>query len=100
VHHALGEHARALRCARSVRVEQLPTAERRARFFVDVSRAQHAAANPVGAYHALLAAEHFAPEDVRRPSVRALTAELLYTPGASGTATGLRVFAERTGALL
>jgi len=100
VHHALGEHAQALRYARGVRIEDVPTAERQARFFVDVARAQHALGNATGAYHALLAAEGRAPEDVRRPSVRALTADLLYTPRSAGAPAGLRSFAERTGALM
>lgn len=83
-----------------VRVEDVPGAERQARFFVDLARTHHAMGNPAGAYHALLAAERCAPEDARRPSVRALTAELLYTPRSAGAPAGLRALAERTGALL
>jgi transcriptional regulator with XRE-family HTH domain len=95
VHHALGDDIGALRHARTIDVGRLPTAERRARFCLDVARAHQSLGNPDKAYQALLAAERHAPEDVRRPSVRTVVGELLYAPGAM---QGLRSFARRIGA--
>jgi hypothetical protein len=90
VHHALGDDTGALRHARTVGVNRLPTAERRARFCLDVARTHQSLGNLDNAYRALRAAERHAPEDVRRPSVRSLVGELLYAPGAM---PGLRGFA-------
>lgn len=96
IHHHLGQHGQALAHADRLRAEQLPTVERRARYCTDVARAWHAYGRPDRAYAALRTAELHAPEEVRRPSLRALTAELLYQPG---DIPGLREFAERTGAV-
>jgi hypothetical protein len=95
VHHALGDDAGALRHARTININRLPSAERRARFCLDVARAYQGFGDPERVCHALLAAERHAPEDVRRPSVRTVVGELLYTPG---TVPGLRDFARRIGA--
>lgn len=45
---------------------------------------------------ALRHVEHEAPQEVRRPALRALTADLLYAPA---RAPGVREFAARTGAI-
>jgi hypothetical protein len=96
IHNALGESGAALAAARSVEPRLLPTAERRARFHVDTARAWFAHGRIEKAYANLCAAEAETPEEVRRPSVRTLTASLLYANGA--TPAGLRDLAARTGA--
>ena len=55
----------------------------------------HAMGDRKRTFAALLGVERVAPQEVRRPALRALTADLLYGPGAL---TGLREFAVRTGA--
>jgi len=78
------------------RTDRLPTAERRARFGTDAARMWHALGDRRHTFSALLGVERAAPEEVRRPALRALTADLLYGPGALA---GLREFAHRTGAV-
>ena len=56
----------------------------------------HALGDSQRTFTALLSVERVAPQEVRRPALRALTADLLYGPG---TVPGLREFAQRTGAL-
>jgi transcriptional regulator with XRE-family HTH domain len=95
IHHALGDDVAAIDHAGTIDVARLPTPERRARYCLDVARTYRTLGKPDKAYQALLAAERYAPEDVRRPSVRTVVAELLYTPGSM---PGLRAFAHRIGA--
>ncbi|WP_414167211.1 helix-turn-helix domain-containing protein [Streptoverticillium reticulum] len=71
-----------------------PTAERRARFHTDTARMWHQLGSDARTFASLRAIEHEAPEEVRRPSVKALTADLLYS---STSLPGLKEFAARTG---
>lgn len=97
IHHSLGEPGRALEHARAVDPMKLPTAERRARYCVDTARAWEQYGRPDRAFNALRAAEHAAPEEVRRPSVRNLISALLDAPVA--TPSGLRALAARSGSI-
>ncbi|MEU1423119.1 helix-turn-helix transcriptional regulator [Kitasatospora sp. NPDC005751] len=83
-------HARALDPAR------LPTRERRARFHTDTARLWTALGDNRRTYEALQAMERVAPEELRRPSIRAVTVGLVHSPA---RLPGLRAFAVRTGAL-
>lgn len=96
VHNALGTPDEGVRYAARVDPSALPTAERRARAATDTARMWHALGDQQRTFGALRAVEAAAPEEVRRPALRALTADLLYGPG---TVPGLRDFARRTGAL-
>ncbi|MGH3942244.1 MAG: helix-turn-helix domain-containing protein [Pseudonocardiaceae bacterium] len=78
---ALGDAGTALDYARRVEIRSLPTAERQARFCVDTARAWHRFGDLRKCYQALQAAEHVAPEELRRPSVRSLVTTLLRAPG-------------------
>ncbi|MFI8080073.1 hypothetical protein ACIF6L_04650 [Kitasatospora sp. NPDC086009] len=82
-------HARALNPA------LLPTQERRARFYTDAARLWTALGDDGRTYAALQAMERVAPEELRRPSVRAITSGLVHS---SARLPGLRAFAARTGA--
>ena len=93
---ALGDAGTALDYAHRIEIRSLPTAERQARFALDTARAWHRFGDPHRCYQALHAAEHLAPEELRRPSVRSLVAGLLHAPGAMPA--GLREFATRIGA--
>jgi hypothetical protein len=75
---------------------QLPTTERRARYWTDTARMWHQLGDDGRAYAALRAIAREAPEEVRRPAIKALTTDLLYTPQ---RLPGLREFAVRTGAV-
>jgi transcriptional regulator with XRE-family HTH domain len=97
VHTALGDSGAALTYARNVNQHLLPTPERHARFCVDTARAWFAHGRVDRAYQVLRAAERYAPEELRRPSVRTLVSDLLYTPGTRPT--GLRELAGRCGAV-
>jgi hypothetical protein len=92
----LGDVGSALDFARRIDIRALPTAERQARFCVDTARAWQRFGDNHKCYHALRIAEHLAPEEVKRPSVRALVSELLAARGPAPT--GLRGFANRIGA--
>ncbi|MEU5108442.1 helix-turn-helix transcriptional regulator [Streptomyces sp. NPDC021354] len=94
-YNALGTPDDGIPYATRLATMQLPTAERRARFWTDSARMWQAAGDPARAYQALRAVEHEAPEEVRRPALRALTADLLY---GSHKLPGIREFAHRTGA--
>jgi hypothetical protein len=72
-----------------------PTAERQARYWTDVARMWAQIGDHHRTYTALRAVDQVAPEEARRPSVQALTADLLYT---SASLPKLREFAARTGA--
>jgi transcriptional regulator with XRE-family HTH domain len=95
VQNALGEPGVALEYARQVRPERLSSPERRARYAIDTARAYRSTGDTERCYRMLLSAEHLAPEEVNRPSVRAIAADLLFAPGPAPT--GLREFAQRLG---
>lgn len=94
---ALGDTPAALKSAQAVDPHQLPTAERYARYCVDTSRAWRHHGRPDRACQALLVAERCAPQEVRRPSVRALVSTLLYAP--TPVPHGLKDLATRIGAI-
>ncbi|WNI20013.1 transcriptional regulator [Actinacidiphila sp. ITFR-21] len=96
VHHLLGQDRTAVRIARQIDPRALPTPERRARLATDTARALVALDAHDEAFTALLSIEAAAPEDAGRPSVRALTSELLTRRPAL---PGLRDFAVRTHAV-
>lgn len=77
-------------------VSHLPTPERRARAWTDVARLWNALGDSRQTLAALRQVEQEAPQEVRRPALRVLTAGLLYGPA---QVEGLREFAARTGAL-
>jgi hypothetical protein len=52
---------------------QLPTAERHAHCYIDTARTLNQHGQPNRSYTALLAPERQAPQEIRRPSVRAWT---------------------------
>ncbi|MEU3627872.1 hypothetical protein BS329_40240 [Amycolatopsis coloradensis] len=81
VHHALGDTATALNYFTSVVPARLPTAERRARSYVDGARAWKDHGNLDHASSALTMAHACAPQELQRPSVRELITTMLDTPG-------------------
>ena len=96
--YALGDAGTAIEHARRVPLAAIPVPERHSRFWVDVARAWHQWGKPAECYHALLAAERAAPEEVHgRPAVRSLAADLLTAPRRTGM-DGVRAFAARVGA--
>jgi transcriptional regulator with XRE-family HTH domain len=97
IHTALGDSAGALNHARSVDQHSLLTSERHARFCVDTARAWQQHGQPDRAVQALLVAERQSPEEIRRPSVKALITTMIHTPGTQPPA--LRHLAQRTGTL-
>ncbi|GAA1894513.1 hypothetical protein GCM10009753_24300 [Streptantibioticus ferralitis] len=96
ISHLLGDAGQAIEHARHVNVAALPTTERQARYWIDVARAFDQWGKPERCYRALLAAEHAAPQEVRRGSVRSMTATLMRH---DHTLPGMRAFAARVGAL-
>jgi hypothetical protein len=96
ISHLLGDAGQAVEYARRVDPTTLPTTERRARYWIDVARAFDRWGKPDRCYRALLVAERAAPQEVRRDSVRVMTAALLRHDRAL---PGVRAFAERAGAL-
>ncbi|MEV8389153.1 MULTISPECIES: helix-turn-helix transcriptional regulator [unclassified Streptomyces] len=96
ISHLLGDAGTAIDHARQVNTAQLPTAERRARYWIDVARSFDQWNKPERCYRALLAAEEAAPQEVRRGAVRAMTAGLMRH---DRTLPGVRSFAHRVGAL-
>ncbi|MGH3908249.1 MAG: helix-turn-helix domain-containing protein [Pseudonocardiaceae bacterium] len=90
---ALGDSGTALDYARRIEIRSLPTPERQARLCLDTARAWHRFGDLRKCYQALRAAEHLAPEELRRPSVRSLVAGLLHTPGPAPA--DLRAFTAR-----
>jgi hypothetical protein len=96
VHNVLGDHARALTVARRLPVAQLPTAERQARFFLDVARAWYGHGDPERCLRSLHAIERMAPQDIRRPAVRQLLCDL--ADSGRRRPRGLAEFAARAGA--
>ncbi|MFD4831908.1 helix-turn-helix domain-containing protein [Streptomyces uncialis] len=96
ISHLLGDAGQAIDHARQVDTAVLPTAERKARYWIDVARSFDQWGKPDHCYRALLAAERTAPQEVRRDSVRAVTSGLLRY---DRTLPGVRAFAQRVGAL-
>ncbi|MFD9602871.1 helix-turn-helix domain-containing protein [Streptomyces sp. NPDC059970] len=92
----LGTPDDAVQYVRRVEPAQLANTERVARYLTDTARMWHQLGDGRRTFIALRAIEHTAPEEVRRPAVRTLTADLLYRPG---SLPGLREFAARTGAV-
>lgn len=90
--HLLGDAGHAIDHARRIATAELPTTERRARYWIDVARAFHQWNKPDRCYHALLAAEQAAPEEVRRTSVTAMAHDLLRHDRAL---PGVRAFTQR-----
>ncbi|MGW6310012.1 helix-turn-helix domain-containing protein [Streptomyces niveus] len=96
ISHLLGDAGTAIDHARHVNTVQLPTAERRARYWIDVARSFDQWNKPGNCYRALLAAEEAAPQEVRRGAVRSMTASLMRH---DRTLPGVQSFAHRVGAL-
>lgn len=92
----LGTPDDAVPYVRRVEPTQLANTERVARYLTDTARMWHQLGDGRRTFTALRAIEHTAPEEVRRPAIRTLTADLLYR---SGSLAGLREFAVRTGAV-
>ncbi|MFE6520867.1 helix-turn-helix domain-containing protein [Streptomyces sp. NPDC057794] len=92
----LGTPDEAVEVAAGLDVSHLPTPERRARAWTDVARMWNALGDGPQTFTALRQVQQEAPQEVRRPALRALTAGLLYGPA---QVPGLREFAARTGAL-
>lgn len=92
----LGTPDEAVKVTAQLDVSHLPTPERRARAWTDVARMWNALGDGRQTFAALRQVEQEAPQEVRRPALRALTAGLLYGPA---QVEGLREFAARTGAL-
>ncbi|MFF4531633.1 helix-turn-helix domain-containing protein [Streptomyces sp. NPDC001407] len=94
IYNRLGAPDDAVPVIRRINPNTFPTAERRARYHTDAARIWHQLGDGPRTFAALRAIEHEAPEEARRPSVKALTTDLLYS---STTLPGLREFATRTG---
>lgn len=90
-----GDPSRALAAAQALAPQELPTAERRARYYTDVATAYAARGRRDECVRALLAAERVAPEETHaRPAVKSMIQGLLV----SGRTTGeLRGLATRSG---
>ena len=97
VHTTLGTPDEGVATAAALDVSRMPTPERRARAHTDIARMWHALGEGQRTYAALRHVEQEAPQEVRRPALRALTADLLY---GHTRVRGLREFAVRTGALV
>lgn len=95
VHNALGTPDEAVPYAARINPSRLPTAERRARLGTDTARMWSQLGDHRKTFGALRLVEQAAPEEARRPALRAMTAGLLYGPVAL---PGLREFAKRIGA--
>lgn len=94
MHYELGDAGRAIELAATINPAALPTAERQARFFIDVARAFDQWGKPEQCYRALLAAEEAAPQELRRGAVRNLATNLLRH---DRKLPGIREFAARAG---
>ncbi|KUM97384.1 transcriptional regulator [Streptomyces yokosukanensis] len=93
---ALGTPDEGVDVAARLDINRMPTAERRARAWTDIARMWTALGDAPQTFDALRRVEQEAPQEVRRPALRALTAGLLYGPA---RVEGVREFAARTGAL-
>ncbi|WP_431999495.1 XRE family transcriptional regulator [Streptomyces sioyaensis] len=96
VHNALGTPDEGVEVAARLDIDRMPTAERRARAWTDTARMWHALGDGPQTFAALRRVENEAPQEVRRPALRALTSDLVY---ASARVPGVREFATRTGAV-
>ncbi|MBB1253144.1 hypothetical protein H3146_07130 [Streptomyces sp. OF3] len=96
VSYLLGDVGEAIEHARRVDFAGLPSAERRARYWIDVARAFEQWGKPDRCYRALLAAEQAAQEEVRRGPVRVMAGGLMRH---DRVLPGVRAFARRVGAL-
>lgn len=76
VHRELGDPDTALAHARRLNTAELPTAERRARAATDTARALLATGDAAGAFAQLQQVQDAAPQEARRPSLRALTSDI------------------------
>jgi transcriptional regulator with XRE-family HTH domain len=92
---ALGTPDEGVDVVRRIDITTMPTPERRARAWTDTARMWHALGNGPQTFAALRRVEQEAPQEVRRPALRALTSNLLYAPV---RLSGIREFAARTGA--
>ena len=93
---SLGTPDEAVEVARRINIGSMTTPERRARAWTDTARMWHALRDMRQTFAALRRVEQEAPQEVRRPALRALTADLLYAPA---RVPGIRQFAIRTGAI-
>ncbi|MEV6833462.1 helix-turn-helix transcriptional regulator [Streptomyces sp. NPDC051133] len=93
---ALGTPDEGVDVAARLDVDHMPTAERRARAWTDIARMWNALGDAPQTFAALQRVEQEAPQEVRRPALRALTTGLLYGPT---RVAGVREFAARTGAV-
>jgi hypothetical protein len=98
IHTSLGDAAGALDHARMVIQPSLPSPERHARFCIDTARAWLQYGRVDQTYEALLVAERHSPEEIQRPSVKALITSMSQTPG--NKPDGLCQLAERARALI
>lgn len=90
-----GDPGMAIAAARRITPRDLPTTERRARYWTDTARAFASWDRRDECLHALQAAEREAPEEIRsRPAVRAMISSLLVT---GRTSPELRELAQRCG---
>lgn len=96
VFNALGTPDEGVKVAARLDISRLPTVERRARAWTDTARMWHALGDGSQTFAALRLVEQEAPQEVRRPALRALASDLFYGPA---RVPGLREFATRTGAL-
>jgi len=93
---ALGTPDEGVPVASRLTIDHLPTPERRARAWTDTARMWHALGDSRQTFTALRHIEQEAPQEVRRPALKALTSDLLYGPV---RVPGLREFATRIGAV-
>ncbi|MFJ9416671.1 helix-turn-helix domain-containing protein [Streptomyces sp. NPDC101227] len=94
VHYLLGDAGQAIDLAKTIDPTILPTAERQGRFFIDVARCFDQWGKPEQCYRSLLAAEHAAPQEIRRGAVKDLANSLLRH---DRSLPGVRAFAGRAG---
>ncbi|MGW7363936.1 transcriptional regulator [Streptomyces sp. NPDC054841] len=96
VHNALGTPDEAIQYARQVDPTGLSSTERLARYLTETIRMWRHIGDDRRAYSAMRAMDRIAPEEMRRPAMRASTADMLYS---SQHLPGFRDFAVRTGAV-
>ncbi|MEV0681707.1 helix-turn-helix transcriptional regulator [Actinosynnema sp. NPDC050436] len=95
VHRKLGDYGTAIAAARAIRPDSITVTERRVRYYEDVALAYGAWGKREQAFHALLAAEKAAPQEVRvRPWAHRLTRQLR---SSGPTLRGLPEFAAHAG---
>ncbi|MGH8900105.1 MAG: helix-turn-helix domain-containing protein [Egibacteraceae bacterium] len=92
-----GDPVEALRVADRVEVDELPTAERRARFCVYVARAHALDRNDAATVGLLLEAERHSPEEVRYSVLARELARVCLSRERRSLTPGLRGLAERLG---